>query len=216
MRGKRWLVSMALCSIATVPVARAEKDEEPSNVYVERPVPVTFRISYKMMIDPGDVKPAKACMTAAAVQAQDSREDKGPIGLRKLESEKEAHPSSTISFSGDLVAWVESGARSLLDAAGVRLLDPGPRVVVRLLSLKLSEETEDNSDWRGSVTLLVEVERPEGGSCWSSEYWGTAKNWGNPHNRENYRETINHALDRALADLVKDPGFADALCNRCR
>jgi len=51
-----------------------------------------------------------------------------------------------------------------------------------------------------------------GGADWSANKSGFSENYGYAGSAENYRETVNHSLDKALVSMVNDPGFRDALC----
>jgi hypothetical protein len=42
---------------------------------------------------------------------------------------------------------------------------------------------------------------------------GTAENYGRPGKEANYQETVNHALDRAMARTIASDGFVKALCS---
>lgn len=207
-----FVVSMA---VAAAGALAAEEGAEPPSP--QGPGAVKFNAGYTMMIDESEIKPAKDCMAVSKLVAEDARDDKeGPIGKRRYEADAGLSGDSPIRITGDLVAWLQEGVQTIADRAGVKSAESAPVLVVRLKGLELNEETHDNSDWRANVTLDVELERASGESCWRSEYWAGGKNWGDPKNKVNYRETINRALDRALADLMKDKAFADALCERCK
>lgn len=67
------------------------------------------------------------------------------------------------------------------------------------------------AEYDGRVAIRGRV---SGGDAaeWSATKDGFAENYGRPGSNTNYQETVNHALDRALAALVNDSGFTRALC----
>ncbi|MGQ0505272.1 MAG: hypothetical protein ACT4TC_08105 [Myxococcaceae bacterium] len=51
--------------------------------------------------------------------------------------------------------------------------------------------------------------------CWKGLTEGFAENYGRPDNAENFSETLNHALDRAVSKLLMTEDFEAALCGVC-
>jgi hypothetical protein len=42
---------------------------------------------------------------------------------------------------------------------------------------------------------------------------GASENYGYSGTTDNYQETLNHALDRAMIRLLSDPGFQRSVCS---
>lgn len=207
------VVILVLASLAGGVFAKKKTKEAGAPEGLE---PVSFDAAYTMMIDAAELKPASPCMAVSKVVGEDGLETREPVGKRKFEAGAGPEGESAITMSGDLAAWIASGAKTIVEASGVKTGSTGPLLVVRLKSLTMTEEKHDNSVWHANLTLGAELRLGSGATCWSNEYWGAGKNWGDPENRVNYQETVNRALDRALADLLKDAAFAEALCNKCK
>jgi hypothetical protein len=101
-----------------------------------------------------------------------------------------------------------------LDRAAVNI-DPSLdlRLTVRLTSLAIEEVAYINSEYGGRVAIDVELSQVGSPAAWTESVDGTAENYGRPGNLENYRETINHALDRATAKVVSNREFIEWLCD---
>jgi hypothetical protein len=66
--------------------------------------------------------------------------------------------------------------------------------------------------YEGTVSLSGEIVGA-GKSAWKGMSSGKAENYGYAGSVENYQETLNHALDRAIIDLLNDREFRKAACS---
>jgi hypothetical protein len=66
---------------------------------------------------------------------------------------------------------------------------------------------------RGRIVLSAELVRKGGGVCWQDRTEGASENYGYSGATDNYQETLNHALDRAMIRLLGDPGFQKSICS---
>lgn len=91
-----------------------------------------------------------------------------------------------------------------------------------VLHVTVEQITTDESVYRraefdGRIILKGEL-RPVGGgrACWTDRGDGFAENYGYPGSAENYQETLNHALERAVMKMTNSSGFREAVCTTCR
>jgi hypothetical protein len=164
--------------------------------------PTTFSADYTMMGSIGDFSTAPECATYGELEVV-TPPDLDKVGVRYLE---EGDRRWDVGMTGDAEAWLRAGVESALRAASIEQSDSGPTVTVELVSITTDESVYRKAEYDGKVAIRGRV----GG--WSATKDGFAENYGNPGSNTNYQETVNHALDRALAALVNDSGFTGALC----
>lgn len=175
--------------------------------------PTSFAPSYKTMLDPSDVTVAKSCAIASSVVVKNALRGR-VIGQRTLESG--AVPPQPITLAGDAVSWVRSGAREMFRLGGVRTTGPdAPTVALSLYQIQINENVHVNAGYDARVVVDAAVLDAQGRECWTARKTGTAQNYGHHGSAEAYRETADHALDRALMSVVADDGFQGALCRKC-
>jgi hypothetical protein len=93
----------------------------------------------------------------------------------------------------------------------------------------IEEKMFRNSEYYAQIALEGVLTLPGSSQpCWKGSLRGSGNNYGRAGNPENYLETLNRALDQAVASLLSSggqipgqvasatPGFADALCGRCQ
>jgi hypothetical protein len=176
--------------------------------------PTSFSPSYKTMLDPSEVSVAKSCAVTSSVTVTNGLPG-SVVGKRTLESNKAA--SQPITMTGDPVAWVRSSAREMLRQSGVRTTGSGsPTVALTLHQIQINENVHVNAGYDARVVIDAAVLDDQGHECWAERKTGTGQNYGNHGSAEAYRETIDHALDRAIMSVTADDGFQDALCTKCR
>lgn len=164
--------------------------------------PYTFPAQYKFMGSPGDYQMAPDCAGYGELVVEDGRDDTVNVGVRYLE---EGGSRYDVGMEGDVEAWLRAAAEQAFREAGIS--DGGGRTVtIRLESLLTDESVYRRAEYDGTVVIRGSV------GDFSASKKGFAENYGYAGSAENYQETVNHALDKALADLVNDPGFRDALC----
>lgn len=170
--------------------------------------PHTFPAAYQFMGSPGDYSAAPDCAAYAELVTEDGRSDMERVGVRYLEEGGTRHD---VGMSGDVEAWLRSAAEEALRQAAIEQSGgSGHTVTVSLESITTDEAVYRRAEYDGKVVIQVSVSG--GGASWSATKDGFAENYGYAGSDVNYQETVNHALDKALAATVSDSGFVDALC----
>lgn len=192
---------LALLALATVAVAFIACN--PTSLG-----PYTFPASYSMMSSPGDYQIAPACAAYGELVVRDHRDDTVTVGVRYLEDGGEKHD---VGMEGDVEAWLRSAMSGALEQARIEQTgSSGPTITLTLDSIVTDEAVYRRAEYDARVVVHVEV--AGGGAGWSTDKSGFSENYGYAGSAENYQETVNHALDKALVATVNDPGFRDALC----
>jgi hypothetical protein len=170
--------------------------------------PYTFPASYQFMGSPGDFSVAPECARYAEIAVVDGRENSDKVGVRYLE---EGGPRHDVGMDGDVEGWLREGVEQAFREASIRQDDGSSHTVtVTLESIETDEAVYRRAEYDGKVVLRTRVSG--GGADWQGGTDGFAENYGYAGKALNYQETVNHALDKALAKLVNDSGFRDALC----
>lgn len=170
--------------------------------------PYTFAASYRFMGSPADYSVAPDCAAYAELEVRDGRTEGNVVGVRYLE---EGGSRYDVMLDGDVEAWLRQAAEQALAEAGVRRdAGSGHTVTVTLERIATDESVYRRAEYDATVQISTAVSG--GGADWSGNQKGFAENYGYAGSAENYQETVNHALDRALADAMNDSGFTEALC----
>jgi hypothetical protein len=173
--------------------------------------PMTFPATYRPEGAAGAVTVAPACAVVHELDVVDGRSDKSLVGARSIQ-DKDAR--SDVLIEGDIEAWLRAAiSRGLVQ--GHFPQEEGADLDLRfeLESIQIDEVAYRNSTYEGRVILGVEiVNSTTGDAIWSHRADGVSTNYGRPGNPTNYQETINHALDRAVARALNEPALRDALC----
>jgi len=170
--------------------------------------PYTFPASYRTMGSPGDFSVAPECARYAEIVVEDGRADASKVGVRYLE---DGGARYDVGMDGDVEAWLRQGVEQAFRQASIgQEAGSGHTVTVTLESITTDEAVYRRAEYDGKVVLRTRVSG--GGADWQGGTDGFAENYGYAGKAVNYQETVNHALDRALARLVNDSGFRDALC----
>jgi hypothetical protein len=164
----------------------------------------------------GAVPPAvPACSGPVTVTVTDIREKPTEAG-RRFEEDRPA-VDYPIEMTGEGAAYVRSAIEANLKRAG----SPGSgktanTLAVTLVQLNLEEKTYHNAEFSGGVGFDVAVNGTSSPSpCWKGHVTGTGRNYGKAGNPENYQETLNRAMEKAMSDLLGKKSFQDALCGTC-
>lgn len=168
--------------------------------------PTTFSADYQTMGSIGDFSTAPDCATYGQLEIT-APADLSKVGVRYLEEGRERWD---VGMTGDAEAWLRAGLENALRAASIEQAASGRTIAVELASITTDESVYRQAEYDGKVVLRARV--TGGGADWSATKDGFAENYGRPGSNVNYQETVNHALDRALAALVNDSGFTGALC----
>jgi len=149
------------------------------------------------------------------VTVTDAREKPSPAGLRFEENKPDV--TYPIEMTGDAVAYVQSALVANLKRAGSPAGGPSASALaVTLIQLNLEERTYHNAEFSGGVGLdLVLTTGSSPAPCWKGRISGTGTNYGKAGNPVNYQETLNRAVEKAMAELLFQKSFQDALCGKC-
>lgn len=173
--------------------------------------PISFPLQYKTMANPGEFPTLPTCAAVSGVQVNDARTDK-TLGKRFVEGKNA--PAASVTTTSDVDAWVRSGALDALRRGGAATDKAGgPMLRLTIDSIATSENVLHRSGYEGRITLSAELQSASRKSCWSDRVDGSAENYGYSGSAENYQETLNHALDRALIRLLGSSSFKSAICS---
>jgi hypothetical protein len=172
--------------------------------------PTAIPLQYQMVASPGEFPNVPACAALSGVQVSDARLDK-TIGKRYVET----NPSITapVTASSDVAEWVKAGASAAAQRVGISQKIGAPVLRLSVRQIITSENVARRSGYEGRIVLSAELVRRGGGVCWQDRTEGASENYGYSGATDNYQETLNHALDRAMIRLLGDPGFQKSICS---
>ena len=173
--------------------------------------PLAVPLSYKTEAPPGDFPGFPPCAAIADVQVADARPDK-TLGKRFINDN--AATAVPVTASSDVAAWARSGAMAILKQAGVTMGKPGaPILRMSIDEIRTNENIVHRSGYDGRISISARLSKAGSSSaCWKDHAEGSAENYGYTGTAENYQETLNHALDRAMIRLLSTPQFRKAVC----
>lgn len=173
--------------------------------------PTRFTLAYRAMEELDEVAPVKACAVAGAFSVEDTRAG-GASGVRFHEDKPEAKADVTVE--GSATDWAKSAFEPLARRVVLRLgVEGRPRLTLRIADLWLEEQVYKRAEYDGRVVLDLVVSSPDGSRvCYEHRADGFAENYGWAGKAENYQETVNEALDRAIIKLLQAPEVSDAIC----
>jgi hypothetical protein len=137
------------------------------------------------------------------------------IGQRYMENTPDTR--YPIQMQGDALVYVGNALNLRLQQAGARAPNTSQATLsVQLLQLMLDEAIFFNSTYNAQTTLQIVLQSPGSAqACWQGQVYATASNYGHSASTVNYQETLDRLMDAAMTQLVKAPGFSDALCGKC-
>lgn len=168
------------------------------------------------------------CSSAVQVNVADGRPDTSAVG-RRFEEEKPT-VEYPLRMIGDVATYVRSGIERAVQRSGKAGSGPtAATLTVKVTQFLLEEKMFRNSEYNAQITLEAVLNSPGSSQpCWKGFARGSGSNYGRAGSPENYVETLNRALDEAIANLFGSitskatgqassatPGFTDALCGRC-
>lgn len=171
--------------------------------------PVSVPLQYKLQAAPAEFPATITCGRVSRVDVTDARTNP-TLGSRYLQEKKSVH--ADVTSTGDVAAWVRTGAESALKQTGVNVGGDGPRLRLSLENIKTDESVYRRSEYSGRVTIAADLVAPGGRSCWHDTVEGFSENYGYAGSAENYQETLNHALDRAMIRILGSGEFRRAVC----
>ncbi len=156
-----------------------------------------------------------SCAAPIQVVVTDARLTPSVVG-RRFEEEKPT-VEYPIKMQGDAGAYVRNGVEKALQAAGGAPAGKAPaNLAITITQIAVEEKTFYNAEFTGQIGVDAVLTRPTSSeTCWSGRVSGSGRNYGKAGNPKNYQETLNRALDDATAQLLRVPGFTDALCGKC-
>lgn len=172
--------------------------------------PTAIPLEYHMIASPGEFPNVPACAALSGIQITDARVDKS-IGKRYVEN----NPSITapVTASSDVAAWIRAGASAATERVGIRQTATAPVLRLSVRQISTSENVARRSGYEGRIVISAELARRSGAVCWQDRTEGASENYGYSGRVDNYQETLNHALDRAMIRLLGDSGFQRSICS---
>ena len=172
--------------------------------------PVSVPLKYKLQASAGEFATAP-CAGVSDVRVTDTRTEKN-IGTRFVEGK--SAPAAVVTAASDVSEWVQTGAREALKRAGATSTKSNAATLaLSIESIATSENVLHRSGYEGRIVLSAELSNASGASCWKERLEGFSENYGYSGSVENYQETLNHALDRAMIRMLNSPEFKKAICS---
>lgn len=176
--------------------------------------PTSFAPQYRTQLDASDVVVVRPCATLGGVKVGNGLKG-GTVGQRTLESS--SVPPQTIRIGGDVKAWLTASTKEMFQRAALKTGVAGaPSLTVTLSEMRINENVHVNAGYDARLIIDATLQNPGGKECWTGRKTGFAQNYGHAGSTEAYRETIDHALDRAVMSIAADPAFQAAVCGACR
>jgi hypothetical protein len=134
----------------------------------------------------------------ALVPFTDARENRALVGRNT-----EKQPYREVTTSTDVGAWCTERFAVLLQQAGVPVVAEAPELVIagRVTAFFVDE----GSEYRGLVTLQLQVTDAAGNILWSGLVAGDANHFGRSYKEENYMETLSDSLLSAASAFFSQP-----------
>ena len=137
----------------------------------------------------------------------DKRDAPGLIGQN---SEKQ--PPRKVTTPDDVAGFVTDHMKSLMKGAGLNVVDSGGTATVKGEIQQFFVAETDT--YKGDVRIHVTVTNAAGKEVWNGVIGGSATRFGRSYKDENYYETLSDSLIEATYNLLKTPGFHDALVRK--
>lgn len=167
--------------------------------------PLAVPLQYKTMAKPLEFPSLAPCGAVSSVEIVDGRAGQD-IGKRYVENK--TSEAAAVTASGDVAAWVRSGVVQALERSGVATGKAGaPALRITIDQINTLENVLHRSGYEGRISLTAELLGADGKSCFKDKADGFAENYGYAGSIENYQETLNHALDRALIRVLSASDF---------
>jgi hypothetical protein len=155
------------------------------------------------------------CAQAVQVSITDHRANPSVIGERYVENTPTVR--YPIQMQGDALKYVGDALVLRLNQTGATAPNSSQgTLAVELLQLMIDEKIFYNSEYSAHMALHLVLKSPAAAQpCWEGQVNASASNYGQSASTVNYQETLDRLMDAAIAELVKAPGFSEALCGRC-
>ena len=172
--------------------------------------PLSVPLQYKMQAKAAEFPVVDSCAAISDLRVTDARSDK-TIGKRYVENKSSA--TAAVTTTSDVAEWVRGGAEDALRRAGANVgKSGGPTLRLTVDQINTSENVLHRSGYEGRIVMSAELTKG-GTSCWKDRLDGFAENYGYAGSIENYQETLNHALDRAMIRMLGSSEFKRAACS---
>jgi hypothetical protein len=172
--------------------------------------PLAVSLQYAPVANAGEFPSMPSCASISAIQVNDARAT-SMLGKRYVETNPSI--SAPVNAASDVRAWVRAGAESSAQRVGIRQDPGGPMLRLTIRQISTSENVARRSGYEGRILISADLVRKSGTVCWQTRLEGVSENYGYSGTADNYQETLNHALDRALIRLLSDPGFQRNICS---
>ena len=172
--------------------------------------PLTIPLQYKTMASPAEFPTLPPCAALSKTDVRDARDEK-TLGKRFVEGKNA--PAAMVTTTSDVPAWVTAGVESAVKRTGVAMKAGAPVLVITLGQITTSENVLHRAGYEAHVSIDAELRSAGGAACWKGHADGSAENYGYAGSIENYQETLNHALDRAVIRILGAPEFKKAICS---
>ena len=143
-----------------------------------------------------------------AVAVSDDRQEKAAVG-RNLE--KEGRPIPILAERQSPEQFVAEVVSRELGKAGVSIAPDSSQAHCTLRLAIARFWTEESSLYRGSIAAKAVLVTKNGKSMWSGDVVGESKRFGRSLSTENYQQTFSDAALDLVSNLLRSPGFRDAL-----
>ena len=176
--------------------------------------PTSIALKYHPTELPSATPPVHTCAALSGLKFEDARTAKDP-GRRVLERNPEV--AQPIYLTADPMPWFTQAVDLHFNRAGLLTnAADKPSGVMKLEQIVMSETVYVRADYNGRVTLSLDLlASASGRTCWSARVTGFAENAGYAGEAENYNETLNQALDKALIQLLSTGELSANLCGKC-
>jgi hypothetical protein len=137
----------------------------------------------------------------------DKRDAPGLIG-----ENREKQPPRKVTTPDDVAGFVTDHVKSLMKGAGLSVVDSGSSATVKGEILQFFVAETDT--YKGDVRIHFSVINAAGKVMWNGVVGGSSTRFGRSYKDENYYETLSDSLIDATYNLLKTPGFHDALVRK--
>ena len=173
--------------------------------------PLSVPLAYKTMATAAEFPSSPACAAVSDVRVIDNRSEKS-LGKRSVEGKNTE--AAAVTTTSDVNAWVRTGALEALRRSGVTTSKAGAPVLrISIDDINTIENVLHRSGYEGHMTITAALINAGGRSCWQESFNSSSENYGYAGSVENYQETLNHALDRAMIRVLSSGGFKTSVCS---
>jgi len=172
--------------------------------------PLSIPLTYKTQAQPAEITAVQPCATVSSIDVEDARAEKA-IGKRFVEGKSGA--TADVTTTASITDWVRSGAAAMYQRGNVSMAASGrPSLHLRIDQIATNENVLHRAGYDGRVVISAELRGSGGNVCWKDRVEGASENYGYAGSVDNYNETLNHALDRAMNRIFSSPDYRSAAC----